>query len=366
LNSIGGSWDDPDRRKRAYHRGGNEKMNGVGLGLVVALAASISAAIIFALIPLLQRYALAHPNTRSSHRRATPQGAGLAVIAATISVAAAAVAAVPGEQLFQPGSLWLVFAATILITIVGAVDDIRTIEVAPRLFLQAVAVVIVIASLPPDMRVLPALPWWFERAFLAFACLWFVNLTNFMDGVDLMTIAEFVPMAIGLALIGILGVLPLHGTVVALALCGGLIGFAPFNRPVARIFLGDVGSLPIGLLFGWLLLLVAGQGHVAAAILLPLYYLADATLTLLRRIARREPFWQAHRTHFYQQATDRGFSVPEIVARVFAINVVLVALALATVIWPGALNAIVAVCAGAAVVGWLLTSFAHGKSGSRS
>jgi len=341
-------------------------MSGVGLGLVVALAASISAAIIFALIPLLQRYALAHPNARSSHRQATPQGAGLAVIAATIIVAAAAVVAIPGEPLLQPGSLWLVFAATILITIVGAVDDVRTIEVAPRLLLQAIAVGIVIASLPSDMRVLPALPWWFERAILAFACLWFVNLTNFMDGVDWMTIAEFVPIAIGLALIGMLGILPLHGTVVALALCGGLIGFAPFNRPVARIFLGDVGSLPIGLLFGWLLLLVAGKGHVAAAVLLPLYYLADATLTLLHRIARREPFWQAHRTHFYQRATERGFSVSEIVARVFAINFVLVALALATVIWPGASSTAASLCIGAAVVGWLLMSFANGKPGSRS
>ena len=61
--------------------------------------------------------------------------------------------------------------------------------------------------------------------------------------------------------------------------------------------------------------------------MLPLYYLADATLTLLRRIINREPFWQAHRTHFYQRATDAGFSVPEIVARVFVVNVALVALA---------------------------------------
>ena len=74
-----------------------------------------------------------------------------------------------------------------------------------------------------------------------------------------------------------LGALPAHATVVALALCGALIGFAPFNRPVARIFLGDVGSLPIGLLLGWLLVLLAGSGHLAAAMMLPLYYLADAT-----------------------------------------------------------------------------------------
>jgi UDP-N-acetylmuramyl pentapeptide phosphotransferase/UDP-N-acetylglucosamine-1-phosphate transferase len=339
-------------------------MNGVGFGLVVTMAASISAGIILALLPLLHRYALAHPNARSSHRRATPQGAGLAVMVATLLVAAVAVAAGLRESPFEPTSLGLVFAAAVFIMIVGAVDDIRTIEVVPRLLMQALAVAIMLASLP-TLRVLPMLPWWIERVLLLLACLWFVNLTNFMDGVDWMTIAEFVPMALGLALIGFLGALPLHGVVVALALCGGLIGFAPFNRPVARIFLGDVGSLPIGLLFAWLLLLVAGNGHFAAALVLPLYYLADATLTLFRRIARREKIWQAHRTHFYQRATDHGWSVPGIVGHVFAVNAVLVALAAGSVLWPGPLGTAVALGGGAVAVAWLLTRFSNPKLAGR-
>jgi len=164
-------------------------------------------------------------------------------------------------------------------------------------------------------------------------------------------------MAAGLALIGFLGALPLHGIVVALALCGGLIGFAPFNKPVARIFLGDVGSLPIGLLCAWLLLLVAGDGHLVAALVLPLYYLADATLTLLRRALRGEKVWQAHRTHFYQRATDNGWTVPGIVAHVFGVNAVLVVLATVSVLWPSPLGAAIALFDGAAVVAWLLYRF---------
>jgi UDP-N-acetylmuramyl pentapeptide phosphotransferase/UDP-N-acetylglucosamine-1-phosphate transferase len=205
------------------------------------------------------------------------------------------------------------------------------------------------------------LPWWIERPLLFLGCLWFVNLTNFMDGIDWMTVAEFVPVAVGLTVIGWLGGLPAHGVVLALALCGALLGFAPFNKPVARIFLGDVGSLPIGLLFAWLLVLLAGSGHLAAALVLPLYYLADATLTLLRRIKDGEPFWKAHRTHFYQRATDRGWSVPQIVGRVFAINCALVALAAASVKWPGPLAGTMALLGGAALVGWLLWSFARGR-----
>ena len=108
---------------------------------------------------------------------------------------------------------------------------------------------------------------------------------------------------------------PSHGVVAALALCGSLIGFAPFNRPVARIFLGDVGSLPIGLMIGWLLIEVAGRGHLAAALILPLYYLADATLTLLRRMAKdREPFYgrRTARISISARHRSRGFGVPAI------------------------------------------------------
>ncbi len=335
-------------------------MTGLELALIVAAAAAVSAAIILALLPLLQRYTLAHPNARSSHRTPTPQGGGIAVIAATIAIAGGALA-LWREPSFDPGTLGMVLAAAALIAIVGGWDDVRSIGVVPRLLLQTLAVGIVIASLPPELRVVPPLPWWIERALLLLACLWFVNLTNFMDGIDWMTVAEFVPVSIGLVAIGWLGALPMHGVLVALALCGGLIGFAPFNRPVARIFLGDVGSLPIGLVFAWLLVLVAGTGHIAAAAILPLYYLADATLTLLRRIKNRETFWLAHRTHYYQLATNRGFSVPAIVARVFIVNVVLVALAIASVLWPGPVGAAIALGCAVVLVGGLLRSFAGGK-----
>lgn len=336
-------------------------MSSLGLAIVVAMTAAISAAMILVLLPALTRHVLAHPNARSSHHRPTPQGGGIAVIAASLAVAAGAIAIAPSDPALNMASLWALFAATAFIAAVGMVDDIRTIEVAPRLLLQALAVVIVIATLPAELRVASALPWWIERALLFVACLWFVNLTNFMDGIDWMTVAEFVPMAVGIALIGLLGALPMPGVVVALALCGGLIGFAPFNRPVARIFLGDVGSLPIGLVFAWLLVQVAGHGYAVAALLLPLYYLADATLTLLRRMKNGEPFWQAHRTHFYQLAVARGFRVPEAIARVFAINVALVALAIGTVLWPGPWSAAPALVAGCAAVGWLLITFARGK-----
>ena len=191
--------------------------------------------------------------------------------------------------------------------------------------------------MPDEARVASFLPLWMERALLVVAGVWFVNLTNFMDGIDWMTVAEVVPITVYLVVIGLSGGLPAYAVVVAIALGGAMLGFAPFNQPVARLFLGDVGSLPIGLLLGWLLLLLATQGHVAAAILLPLYYLADATITLLRRLSAGEKIWQAHRTHFYQRALGNGFSVREIVAHIFVLNLILASLATATVLAPSSL-----------------------------
>jgi len=333
---------------------------GGGFGLLIA-AAIVTYVLIVLLQPLLQRYALARPNLRSSHTMPTPQGGGIAVIGATIGLTGIVVLT---SSLFEPdvaARLWQVFAATALIAVVGAVDDIRTIAIAPRLLLQTIAVAAVIAALPGDLHVLPMLPSWVERLLLLLAGVWFVNLANFMDGIDWMTVAEVVPVTGGLALIGLLGALPTPATIVALALCGAMLGFAPFNRPVARLFLGDVGSLPIGLLLLWLLMLTAGSGHFAAALILPLYYLADSTLTLLRRLISREPYWQAHRSHFYQWATDRGFSVSQVIAHVAAVNFALVILALLTVLVSGLATAIAALLIAGVLVGGLLFVLARGK-----
>ena len=334
--------------------------NVAGLALLV-VAAVLTAALIKLLYPALLRIALAHPNARSSHKTPTPQGAGIAVIASTTILVGLTIFYVPSLA-DDPSRIVPILGAAILLAVVGAFDDIRGLDILPRLLLQAVAVGIVLAALPSDLRIVPTLPWWVERALLLIGGLWFVNLVNFMDGIDWITVAEVVPVTAGLVLAGMLGGLPNVGTVVALAMMGGMVGFAPFNKPVARIFLGDVGSLPIGLLLGWLLTLLAGNGHLAAALLLPLYYLADASITLLRRLARREPILQAHRTHFYQRATDRGFTVIEIVTRIFVVNLVLVALALATIAWPGRLAAAMALACGCIAVSWLLLTFTRGKS----
>jgi UDP-N-acetylmuramyl pentapeptide phosphotransferase/UDP-N-acetylglucosamine-1-phosphate transferase len=313
----------------------------------------LSAALIVLLRPLLLRYALARPNARSSHAIPTPQGGGIAVVLAALAVTAAVVA---GTSL-PFGTIPVLAAAAIGLGLVGAVDDIRPLPAGPRMLLQVLAVATVVIL--SDVRILPdAVPVAIERIVLILGGVWFVNLVNFMDGLDWITVAEMVPLTGFVALLGPLGIVPVPTALVAAALCGALVGFAPFNRPVARLFLGDVGSLPIGLITGWLMLELAGTGAIAAAILLPLYHLVDATLTLLRRLARRERVWEAHRSHFYQQATTHGWSALTVSAAVSGLNLVLAGLAAISLAWPGPAVQVVCVLAGLACVGVLLHRFA--------
>ncbi len=325
--------------------------------VVLVLASALGTAFLIVLsAPLLRRYALARPNARSSHIAPTPQGAGAAVILVTIAASLIAVA-ISGAPLDE---IVMVFAAAVALAIVGAIDDIRVLAAFPRLVVQLAAAVTAVVTLPDTMRILDPLPFLLERVVLIFAIVWFVNLVNFMDGIDWITVAEVVPVTAALVVLGALGEVPEVIAIVALVLGGSMIGFAPFNRPVASVFLGDVGSLPIGLILAWMLIVTAGVGHLAAAILLPLYYLADSTITLGKRLARGEQVWQAHRTHYYQRATTKGLTVLTVVTRVFVVNLGLGGLAIATVVIPGVAVDLAGVAAGGLLVAGFLRSLSRG------
>src|SRR3954467_7887091 len=147
------------------------------------LAALLSCLVTAAIRPMLLRHALASPNARSSHRVPTPQGGGIAVIAATLIVAGLVIAWV--SSLNSSAVPAAVFGATLFIALVGLADDIRSIPVLPRLLLQAAAVAAIVLAAPGDARIVPACPLWLERGLILIAGLWFVNLVNFMDGLDL-------------------------------------------------------------------------------------------------------------------------------------------------------------------------------------
>lgn len=240
---------------------------------MAAIAAALAALLIVLIKPLLVRYLLAHPNARSSHKRATPQGAGVAVIAALLIVLMAV-------QLWWPQAasgplLFPVILGAVALSALGLIDDARPLPVSVRFAAQALAALALAFSLPQDLRIFPDfLPFWAERGLIVFGTVYLINAINFLDGIDLITVAQVVPMTLGVAALAYLGSIPPNVGLVALALLGAMLGFAAFNKHPAQVFLGDAGSLPIGLLLAGMLTYVAGA-NVAAALLLPLYTLLD-------------------------------------------------------------------------------------------
>jgi UDP-N-acetylmuramyl pentapeptide phosphotransferase/UDP-N-acetylglucosamine-1-phosphate transferase len=167
-----------------------------------------------------------------------------------------------------------------------------------------------------------------ERLLMFMGWLWFINLFNFMDGIDGLAGTETIFVAIGYVLLAAPHTsgdpLPTLGLIIA----GAAAGYLFWNWHPARVMMGDAGSIPLGLLLGWLMIDLAFRGYWAAAIILPLYFLADATVTLSTRVIRGEKPWTPHREHFYQRAVLGGNSPSLVVARVSVANAALLLLAL--------------------------------------
>jgi UDP-N-acetylmuramyl pentapeptide phosphotransferase/UDP-N-acetylglucosamine-1-phosphate transferase len=332
----------------------------IALALTGVAAAILAYAGIAGVIGWLKARALAKPNQRSSHTVPTPQGGGVMVVPAALVTAGIALA-ISGAEL--PGGalyLALVGAAALTLTVIGFIDDMRGLSVSSRLISQILAVALAVALIPADLRIMPPVPLPIERALMICGALWFVNLFNFMDGIDLISVVETVAVTLGIVLLAAFGAIPAGYGIVAVALLGAMVGFAPWNAPSAHLFLGDAGSIPIGFLLAVLLIHVAAAHALAAAVILPLYYLADATVTLIRRFLRGERVWEAHRQHFYQQATRNGFTVIETVGRIAVLDAVLIALAIGAALH-GRASAALAGLIAAAAVGWMLRVFARGR-----
>ena len=255
------------------------------------------------------------PEERSNHQSPVVTGGGIAVV--LIAIAFFVVANSPGAL------IWPMF----LLLGISFLDDRRSLPVKQRLAAQLVAVIIGLGAIKGPIFQ-GFIPMWLEYPLIVGAWLWFINLYNFMDGIDEMCIGETASLCLGLVALGLfLGEMPRFISIDAVVMLAAIVAFYPWNKHPARMFLGDAGSIPIGFVMGYLLLNLAAHGEWAAALILPSYYLADATLTLFKRALRRQPLWQAHSEHYYQQAVRSGRSHDRVVREVLVLNGVLAVLA---------------------------------------
>ena len=292
--------------------------------VVVATALAAFALTWVILKALRRRRILDHPNERSSHQNPTPRGGGIAVIA--VVLAAAALIGILAQPV--PAGLWPVLAGTGLLAGISWLDDLKGMGALPRLAAQIAAVAAGLAFVPSENLVFQGLlPEIADRLLAGLVWIWFINLFNFMDGIDGIAGVEAACIGAGLFVVQQVLASDAGPGLIALAITGAALGFLWWNWQPARIFLGDVGSVPLGYLLGWLLLSAAAAGAWAPALILPLYYLADASLTLARRLLRGERIWAAHREHAYQRAVQGGMSHAQSVRIIAAGNIALIGLA---------------------------------------
>ena len=239
------------------------------------------------------------PNQRSSHRAPTPRGGGIALVGSVVAVACYELARVGSPPRHALAALG---AALILLTAVGWLDDHRSMPVTVRLPLHltcGVAVALLVNELVP-------LPGVINIVWLAWWVVWSVasiNIVNFMDGIDGMVASQ--GFVYGLYLFALVPS-AFFGSRFGLILAGACLGFLAWNWAPARMFMGDVGSGPLGLflVIGGALALTGASGVLVFLPLFPLFF--DALATLVLRFRAGEQITQAHRSHLYQRVANSG------------------------------------------------------------
>ena len=273
---------------------------------IFVLAVIAGALLPFAVRPILHRYNMVDiPNERSSHTTPTYRGMGLATAAATLL--AFLVATLLGWTYRSAESLQLaitIAAAMLFSLALGWLEDIRGVSIVRRAALQLVIGVLVSVSFATVQGTNPLLVV-VGAVFIA----GYINVANFMDGINGISGAHGLVAGLAYALTGWMVNLPwlaMGGVAVA----GAYLAFLPWNvRPGKNVFLGDAGSYVLGTALGTL---AVGAWFADVPVLLafaPLVtYLADAGSTLFRRFMAGEQWYKPHRTHTYQRLTDVGFS----------------------------------------------------------
>lgn len=235
---------------------------------------------------------LARANARSSHQSPTPSVGGVAIVLPVLI--AVLVAAWSGDRvmlgLFLAGG-WL--------AIVGFLDDLRELSPLLRFGCQTGAVFVLLSALSLETS-------WLAIGLIGFLLLWHVNLFNFMDGIDGIAATQTLIFCLGTQILadGIGG----NAGIVSWAVIGAGLGFLAFNWPPARIFMGDTGSLFLGLVLGGLIIEFHRSDElpfIASIILLSGFWF-DASYTLCVRMITGQRFTEAHRSHIYQRFTDQA------------------------------------------------------------
>jgi len=244
------------------------------------------------------------PNERSSHVTPTPRGAGIVIV--IVCLVGYVVLSVFGQLTFS----WGYFLGALLVAGVSWLDDLHSLSFVTRLTIQFVAATLLLLNGILNTKDLIGPYPFIGSIFFVIWIVWIVNAYNFMDGIDGIAGTQAVVAAVSWAVLTFDSGLYYY----SLILFTTVSAFLVHNWSPARVFMGDVGSAFLGFTFGSFPFMVGRSTQfnvlwlsvIASLILWPFVF--DTVLTLLRRIVKRERFWEAHREHIYQKMVKNGYS----------------------------------------------------------
>ncbi len=295
----------------------------VGVFFEAMLLAVISTRLV---LKLLRRHQIIDiPNDRSQHKSPTPRGGGWGILAIVLPLWwLIGACAPPIRGIDVPAIAFF----TILLALVAWWDDVKDMSATLRLVVQAGIALIIVLMVPHEAILVTAWwPRWLEHILLFLGVIWLINLHNFMDGADGLLATHVITVLLGLAALLWFAGARVDLLMRVLILAGATAGFLFWNRPRAKVFAGDVGSMSLGLLMAVLIIESTQYVHAATIMILPLYFVMDATVTLVRRIHHGHHPFTPHREHFFQKILQAGYSTWQLLLAILVLNIVLFAIA---------------------------------------
>ena len=296
------------------------------------------------LIPFLKRMSLLdYPSHRSNHNILIPKGAGIILIPLLII-------SVFGIFFFRGllDNQWFIFLISIIILyVISLIDDIKNLSALIRLLTHFFCVSISIFILKEDIALFiqnnistwlhfnPLFLFYFLSVLLIVLWIWIINLFNFMDGMDGLTCMQVLTLFLTTNILCLFGFINENFQLISLILISLFLAFYKFNKPNASVFLGDVGSIPIGYISGLLLITnFLKSGPIIPLLIVFLYYLFDSTLTLILRLTKGKNIFEAHSDHFYQKILRAGQTHRQVLNKIIILLLFLFILSMISIKYP--------------------------------
>ncbi|MAI28604.1 MAG: hypothetical protein CMP38_00180 [Rickettsiales bacterium] len=291
------------------------------------------------IIPFLKKNSLLdHPSSRSNHEKSMPKGGGIILMPAIIISISL--------YFYIENSIntkWLVFLLSIFfLFLVSLIDDIKSLPATFRLIVHSLCVIISVyymkgdivsflgnSDITKELNLNESLLFYSLTLLIILSWLWLINLFNFMDGMDGLTSLQMIFLALTINFFSLMNYFDQNFQFLSLVIFSTFLSFFRHNKPSAKIFLGDSGSIPCGYIAGFVLIeSLLKQEPLFSILIILLYFILDSTITLFIRLIKNRNLFIAHSDHFYQRMIRKGYSHKYVLKKVLLLFIFLIFISL--------------------------------------